>query len=111
MSFQRLGNLEKNTRKRKLSILCPFNKNCDVTSTYSIFFKIKCHSGVTGQNQVKLGTVMKQDERNSKISNILLPWRHSRFESSLIRNTIISFSTPQWVHNGVSLAFGMHWDS
>ena len=48
-----------------------------------------------GQNQVKLGTLMKQDEKNSKISNILLPWQLSRFEPSLIRNTIISFSTPQ----------------
>ena len=54
---------------------------------------------------------MKQDERNSKISNILLPWQHSRFESPLIRNTIISFSTPQQGHNGISLAFGMHWHS
>ena len=38
MSFQSHGSLEKNA-KRKLSILCPFNKNCDVTSrtsTYSI---------------------------------------------------------------------------
>ena len=30
MSLQSLRNLEKNA-KRKLSILCPFNKNCDVT--------------------------------------------------------------------------------
>ena len=37
---------------------------------------------------------MKQDERNSKISNILLPWQHSGLEASLIRNTIISFSAP-----------------
>ena len=54
---------------------------------------------------------MKQDERNSKISNILLPWQHSRFEPSLIRNIIISFSTPQLDQNGVSLAFDMHWHS
>ena len=33
---------------------------------------------------------MKEDERSSKIKNILLPWQHSRFEPSLI---IISFST------------------
>ena len=55
---------------------------------------------------------MKRDERNSKISNILLPWQHSRFEPLLIRNTIISFSTPQQRgHNGISLAFGIHWHS
>ena len=39
MGFQSLGNLEKNA-KRQLSILCHFNKNCDVTSrtsTCSIF--------------------------------------------------------------------------
>ena len=39
MRFQSHGNLEKNA-KRKLSILCPYNKNCDVTSMtciYSIF--------------------------------------------------------------------------
>ena len=42
---------------------------------------------------------MKQNERNSKVSNILLPWQHSQLEPSLIGNTIISFSTPvgpQW---------------
>ena len=59
----------------------------------------------TGQNQVKLDTLMKQDERNSKISNILLPLQHSRFEPLSIRNTIISFSTLQKGHNGISLAF------
>ena len=69
---------------------------------------MKCYSAVTGQNQVKLGTVIKQDERNSKISDILLPWQHSRFEPSLIKNRIISFFTPQLGHSGVSLAFGMH---
>ena len=37
------------------------------------YLKIKCRSGVTGQNKIKLVTLMKQDERNSKISNILLP--------------------------------------
>ena len=57
--------------------------------------KIKYRSGVTDQNQVKLGTLIKQDESSSKISNIFLPWQYSRFEPSLIRNTIISFSTPQ----------------
>ena len=54
----------------------------------------QCRSGATGQNQVKLGKLRKQDESNSKISNILFPWQHSWFELSLIRNTIISFSTP-----------------
>ena len=49
---------------------------------------------MTGQNQVKLVPPIKQDEGNPKISNILLPWQHSRFEPSLIRNTIISFSIP-----------------
>ena len=42
---------------------------------------------------------MKQDERYSKISHILLPWQHSRFEPSLIRNTILIFYSPvgpQW---------------
>ena len=42
---------------------------------------------------------MKQDERNSKISNILLPWQHSRFEPSLIRNNYLIFYSPvgpQW---------------
>ena len=83
--------------------MCPFNKNCDVTSRTSTY------SGVAGQNQVKLGTLMKQNGRNSRISNILL--QHSRLESSLTRNTIISFSTPQEGHNEISLAFGMHWHS
>ena len=66
---------------------------------------MKCRSDVTGQNQVKLCTLMKQHERNSKISNILLPYQHSLFEPSFTGNIIISFSTP---HNGISLAFGMH---
>ena len=54
---------------------------------------------------------MKQDEKSSKVSNIVLLWQHSWFEPSLTKNTIISFSTPQWGHNGISLAFGMHWHS
>ena len=68
-------------------------------------------SGVTSQNQVKLVTLMKQDERNSKILNVWLPWQHSRFQPSLTGNTIISFPTPQLAAMGVSLAFGMHWHS
>ena len=35
--------------------------------------------------------------------DILLPWQHFRFEPSLIRNIIISFSTSQWGHNGFRL--------
>ena len=107
MSFQSLRNLEKKCDK-KIEHFVPLNKNYDVTtrtSAYSIF-----KSNVI-QNQVKLGTYIKQDERNSKISNILLPWQHSGFEPSLIGNTIISFFTPQLGHSGVSLAFGMHWHS
>ena len=50
---------------------------------------------------------MKQDEKDSNISNILLPWQQSRFEHSLIRNTIISFSTSQSGHNGIFLALGV----
>ena len=49
---------------------------------------MECRSGFTGQNHAKLGTLTKQDDRNSKISNILLRWQHSRFEPWLIRNTI-----------------------
>ena len=30
------------------------------------YLKIKCRSGVTGQNKIKLVTLMKQDERNSQ---------------------------------------------
>ena len=30
------------------------------------YLKIKCRSGVTGQNKIKLVTLMKQDERNIK---------------------------------------------
>ena len=63
MSFQSLRNLEKKCDK-KTEHLCLFNKNYDVTSRTSTF---KCRSGVTGQNQVKLGTLMKQDDKNSKI--------------------------------------------
>ena len=68
MSFQSLGNLEKNA-KRILSILCPFNKNCDVTSRTSTYliFKSNVVSDVSGQNQIKFSTPMKQDERSSKI--------------------------------------------
>ena len=36
---------------------------------------------------------MKQDERNSKISNILLPWQHSWFEPLLIRNNYLMYVT------------------
>ena len=54
---------------------------------------------------------MKEDEKNFKVLNILLPWQHSWFELSLIRNTIISFSTPQKGHNEVPFAFGMNWHS
>ena len=41
----------------------------------------------------------------------LLPWQHSRFEPSLIRNTIISFYVPEWGQNGISLTFSVHWHS
>ena len=54
---------------------------------------------------------MKRDEKNCKISNILLPWQHFRFEPSLIRNTITTFSAPQLGHIGISLVFGLHWHS
>ena len=40
MNFQSLGNLEKNA-KRKLSILCPFNENCDVTIRICIYSMFK----------------------------------------------------------------------
>ena len=43
MSFQSLGNLEKKC-ERKLSILCPFNKNCDVTTRICIYSIFKSHA-------------------------------------------------------------------
>ena len=54
--------------KRKLSILCPFNKNCDLTSRIFIeYLNVPCNSDIICQNQVKLGTLTKQGEKFKKI--------------------------------------------
>ena len=69
MSFQSLGNLEKNA-KRKLSILCPFNKD-PVTAQEELLLVQYLNQMLFrlqwSEYQVKLVTLKKQDERNSKI--------------------------------------------
>ena len=62
MSLQSLRNLEKKCEK-KLSILRPFNKNCDVTTRICIYSIFKSH---VIQNQVKFGTLMIQHEKKTK---------------------------------------------
>ena len=95
-NFQSLRNLGKNAT-RKLDILCPFDKN--VTSQVGLKF-IQYLNQMSSRRywseSSKTWYTYEKYERNSKILNILLPWQHSRFEPSLIRNTIISFSKPQW---------------
>ena len=76
MNFESLRNFDKNA-KRKLKILCPFNKNYDVTSrtsTYMYTYSISKSNVVRCYWAAKHGTLMKEDERSLKIYNILLPW-------------------------------------
>ena len=55
--------------QRKLSVLCPFKKI--VTSQVGFVFihilNVSCNPDIISQNQVKLGTLIKQDEKTMKI--------------------------------------------
>ena len=63
--------------ERKLSILCPFNKNCHVTSRTCIYPIFKSH---VIQNQVKRGTLIKLDRVTTENIIFLLPWQYVRFQ-------------------------------
>ena len=45
------------------------NNNCDVTSGLAFiqYLNVLCNSDIFGQNQVKLGALIKQDEKTTKI--------------------------------------------
>ena len=55
--------------KRKFGILCPFYKNCDLQVGFLLiqYLNVPCNSDIICQNQVKLGTLIKQDEKTTKI--------------------------------------------
>ena len=50
----------------KLRILCPFNKNYDVTTRTCVRWN-KCTLDISDRNQVKLGTLMIQGKRRTKM--------------------------------------------
>ena len=63
-AFRVLEILRKNA-KRKLSILCPFTKivTSQVGFVFIQYLNVPCNSDIICQNQVKLATLIKQDEK------------------------------------------------
>ena len=62
--------------KRKLSILYPFVIKIVISQVGLVFIQylnVSCNSDIICQNQVKLATLIKQDEKNHGNINFLLP--------------------------------------
>ena len=92
MRFQSLGNLEKKY-DNKLKILCPFIKNCDVTTricTYSIFKPYVIETFLSESSKIwhTCDSTWEEDE------NIifLFPWQHVRFQTPFLLLLKYSFN-------------------